>query len=731
MKSSAERTVTLDSLEIDFQHYWLLLKRRWRPAAIVFGTTLLLATVFALLRKPVYTAEGKVLVEVDRTFNLTGLGTEPEKYAPINVQSNPLKTETEVVLSNPIMQRTIDILELKDAQGQLLKPEDLKENLKVENITGTDVIQVAYQSGGSKEAAVVVNTIMSNYVYNNVLTNRSRSAKAREFIKEQLPRTEDSVQQADAALRKFREANQVTNLAEEEKAAIASLADLDNQITRVKTDLAAATTRSNELRAKVGRDSQEAIALSAISQTPGIQKVLEELQQVESQLEVERTRYQEQSPPIESLKERQAALRGVMQQRLSQQLGDQQQISIDKLRLGDIEQQLIQDFVNTEVERQSLDSRLQQLSDARNTVLNRTNVLPKLTEEQRELERRLEAAQSTYQTLLKKLQELQVTEEQELGNARIIETANVPEDPSNRKILIVLLGGVLAALLTIITVIILELKDRSIKTIRQANELYGYPQLGSIPLFERQEIEAWQKNPEYPTAELPAIASPQSPASAAYRMLQARLKFICLEPGSKILVVTSAVPKEGKSTVSANLAATMAQLGQRVLLIDADLHQPTQHQIWKLPNTTGLSNILTEQQQAEQLVEHLTGERVVSNLDIITAGSMPSHPLALIDSQQMKLFIQSVAPQYDFVIIDAPPLVLEAEALTLGKITDGILLVVRPGIVDFNSAKTARELLDHSQQNVLGMVVNGSASENGYVGKQYQISEQGRYVESR
>ena len=730
MKSSAERTVTLDSLEIDFQHYWLLLKRRWRPAAIVFGTTLVLATVFALLRKPVYTAEGKILVEVDRTFNLTGLGTEPEKYAPINVQSNPLKTEAEVVLSNPIMQRTIDILELKDAQGQALKPADLRENLTVENITGTDILAVAYQSGGSKEAAVIVNTIMSNYVYNNVLTNRSRSAKAREFIKEQLPKTEASVQQADAALRKFREANQVTNLAEEEKTAIASIADLDNQITRVNTDLAAATTRSNELRAKVGKDSQEAIALSAISQAPGIQKLLEELQQVESQLEVERTRYQEQSPQILALKERQAALRGVMQQRLTQQLGSQQQISVEKLRLGDIEQQLIQDFVNSEVERQSLASRLQKLSDARGAVMNRANVLPKLTQEQRELERQLDAAQSTYQTLLKKMQELQVTEEQNMGTARIIETANVPDNPSNRKILILLLGGILAALFTIITIIILELKDRSIKTIKQANELYGYPQLGSIPLFE-QAVMLESKHTEFPTTALPVIANPQSPISAAYRMLQARLKFICLEPGNKILVVTSAVPKEGKSTVSANLAATMAQLGQRILLIDADMHQPTQHRIWNLPNTSGLSNILTEQQQAEQLVEHLTGERVVSNLDIITVGSMTSNPLALIDSQQMKTFIQSIASQYDFIIIDAPPLVLEAEALTLGKITDGILLVARPGVVDFNSAKTARELLQQSQQNVLGMVINGSAPENGYVGTQYQVSEPGKYVESR
>lgn len=721
-----ESTVSLDSLELDFQHYWLLLKRRWIPAAIVFGTTLIVASIAISLGKPVYKTEGKILVDSNRRtfFSSTGLGLDKDNSYSSNLQVNPLKTQAEVMLSIPLMQRTIDVLELKDEKGKALKTEILKESLDVKNVTGTDVLQVSYKSKNPQQAAAVVNTIMDSYIYSNIFNDRIQATAARKFIDEQLPKTEANVQQADAALRKFKEQNKVTNLDDEEKTVLANISDLDNQITKVKTDLNSATISATEIPKKLGIDSQQAIALSTLSQSPGIQQLFEELQLVEQQLKVARTRYNEQFPQVTDLQRKQAALKAVLQQRVAGQLGSQTQLLNNRLRLGEVEQKLIQDFVIAQLERQTLSGRLQVLSEARDFHQRRANSLPRIEQDQRELQRRLEASQSTYETLLKKLQEVQIAEKQNMGNARIIQAAVIPDKPSNSKILLVLLALIVSTLLAIITVIILELRDPSLKTTKQVSKLFGYAYLGSIPYVG---IMSPGKNKELPSPQLLVGKDSRSPVKAAYRMLQARLNFISSNRELKIVVVTSSVPREGKSTICANLALTVAQLGCKVLLVDADLHCPSQQRIWNLNNTRGLSNILVDQVEKNE-IPHVDVEKVMLNLDVITAGISPDNPLALLNSRQMTSLVQSFSRQYDFVIIDSPPLNCEPEALILGKITDGILLVVRPGVVDAKNALTAKELLEQSEQNVLGMIVNGSALENNdYAGYQSRIASNKKY----
>jgi capsular exopolysaccharide synthesis family protein len=718
---SVVHTVSLDSLELSFQHYWLILKRRWRPAASIFGATLLITALGASLQKPIYKAEGKLLFKTDRTPSLTGVGTEIEKVSPLTLQSNPTKTEAEVILSIPLMQRTIAALKLRDKQGNLLEAETLIEKLNAKNISGTDVLQLSYESKDPDEAAAVVNKLMFLYLANNVLVNQSEAAAARKFIAEQLPLTESSVRQADASLRKFKEENNITDLAGEGKSALATISNLENQITKAQADLADENTRYAGLRSKLGINSGEAIAGISLSQSPGVQQVLRELQQVESQLQVQRTRYQEQNPVIVDLSSKQAALKALLQERVTEQLGGQQQLSNGNLQIGNFKQKLSQDFINSELERLSLTNRIAVLSNALAFYKQRVSILPKLEQDQRELQRKLEAAQSTYQTLLKNLQEVQVTEKQNMGNARIIESALVPKKPLNtNKLIVLVLGFLLASLFATGTIVFLELSDTSIKTLQEVRKLFGYTVLGNIPYFGKQMIPRG-KNPEWPTPELPVRDIPRSHVSAAYRMLQANLKFISLDKELQIVVVTSSVPKEGKSTVSANLSASMAQLGHRVLLVDADMHRPSQHHIWNLTNATGLSNIIVDKVEFNIAVE-----KVMDNLDVLTSGVIPPNPLAILDSRRMASLVKSFSNQYDFVIIDTPPLV-EAEALTLGKISDGVLLVVRPGIVDFASATNAKELLQQSAQNTLGLIINGATQENEFVYTQVKELDKKEY----
>ena len=200
-------------------------------------------------------------------------------------------------------------------------------------------------------------------------------------------------------------------------------------------------------------------------------------------------------------------------------------------------------------------------------------------------------------------------------------------------------------------------------------------------------------------------------------MLQANLEFLRSDKELKVIVVTSSVPQEGKSTLCANLAVAIAQSERRVLLIDADMRQPSQHKIWNLLNQVGLSNVLVGKIETETAIK-----KVMDNLHILSAGVTPPNPMAILKSQRMTSLLKMFSSIYDFVIIDTPSLNVAADAPILGKMVDGILLVVRPGVVDSASSAAAQEFLEQSGQNVLGMVINGVISKNkahSYYSKEY------------
>ena len=194
----------------------------------------------------------------------------------------------------------------------------------------------------------------------------------------------------------------------------------------------------------------------------------------------------------------------------------------------------------------------------------------------------------------------------------------------------------------------------------------------------------------------------KSPISEAFRTLRTNVQFTSVDSETKKIMVTSAGPREGKSTTVANLAVSIAQTGKTVLVVDADLRNPTQHKIFGLDNVQGLSLALVQDQDYRDYVR----ETAVPGLLVITGGPIPPNPAELVGSKRMKRLIEEVSQQYDVVLIDTPPIVAVTDAAILAQEVDGVILVLASGEVNKDFAQRAKEQLDKVDAKILGAVLN-------------------------
>ena len=691
--------------EIDFQKYLQVLQRRWLPALGVFAVIVTTASMYALSLKPIYRAEGTLLInKTNNTASLTGLGETIGRLETVNIEGNPLETQAKIVTSVPVIQETIKALNLKDENGKPLPTNVLSSSLKVQALKGTDILQISYTAGEPEFAAKLVNRIIDIYISKNIQENQSEAASARKFISKQLPDSELAVRQAEQDLRTFKESNNVVVLQQEASNAVNVISKLEEEITKNEAELVAVSSRLQKLRTQTQEvDSRKAVTSSELSAIRGTQDVLIQLQTMESQLSLEKSRFSPEHPNVISLEEKITALKALLNERTQNISGVDGEIPAKNLQIGELRQKLIEQQVETDNQRIAFENKIAKLSQEKLNYQRRVKILPKLEQTQRQLERKLKAAQTTYETLLTKYQEVNVAENQQVGNARIVSRALVPTRPDSPSKKMAIGGGaVLGTLLGIITAFGLDIFDRSLKTVKEARELFPYTLVGVIPsVYSRAKNSNSRDLSDYPLPRLATNAS-EFPLSDAYQMLQANLKFLSSDQPIKAIVVTSSVAKEGKSEVVANLALAMTQVGRRVLLVDADMRYPVQHHIWNRTNAIGLSNVIVDQLPVESAVEE-----VIPNLFVLSSGVVPPNPIALLDSKRMATLVNSFTDDFDFVIFDAPPLSGTADAAVLSNLVDGTLLVIRPGVIEYASAKAAKEFLKQSGQNVLGMVING------------------------
>lgn len=698
-------------IEGDFSQYLFVLRRHWLPAGLTFLVCAGLAGLVALYtNRPVYQANGQLLFQIrDPQSRLTGLGQELGELEPIG-RGNPLETQASLLQSRSLLNEVIEELDLRDESGELLSPAAVSLDLSVEQIPEADILEIAYVSPDPEFAAEFVNELMRSYLRFNAEVQQTQAATARQFVDEQLPRLEEKFNQASKALQEFKSENQILSLDLESGGIAALMADFNQKESDTRVQLAAANAQAANLRQQLNVDAATALNLATVNDAPGVQEVLAQIQTVETELAAQRALYSPQYPTVENLQRQLNNLNRLLQERISEALGGQGQISREDLQLSELKQNLLGELVQVERERLSLQDQLETLQALRASYQARANAFPAYEDRQRQLEQALTNAQTQYEQLLASSQQIDLAQSQLLSSnqVQIVEEADVPDTSLTQLNTKILIAGIGAGLfLAIAVAFALDLLDPSTKTVKELEKRLGYPLLGIIPDFktEAQPLAPSLENGVVPdrtvSPRIVALSHHPAVADEAYQRLHAALRLADLQQSPRVLAVTSSVQGEGKSEVAANLAATMAQAGRRVLLVDADLRAPSQHQLWKLAPKAGLSHILSGSAKLESALHAVT-----SRLDVIAAGEALADPFMLLESAAVSDFVQMAAQRYDYVIFDTPPTVPVPDTLVLAKSCEAVLLVARPKYVEVTSILAAKSLLNQSKLPIIGFVAN-------------------------
>lgn len=332
-----------------------------------------------------------------------------------------------------------------------------------------------------------------------------------------------------------------------------------------------------------------------------------------------------------------------------------------------------------------------------------------------ELSAELAIATGSYTTLAGKLEELRIQEQLEVGAGRVVSPAVVTEEPVEPSPMRNgALGLAVGLAFGLGMAFLYEYLDNTIKSTEEAESIFGAPVLGLVP------AEKYEKDEK---RRLTLLSHPGTAAAEAYRVLRNSLDFINFEHNIKTLLITSAAPAEGKSTVAGNLAAGLAQAGKKVVLVSCDFRRPTTQQFFNVSNMIGLSDVLTG---ANSLKSALQRTSDLQNLLVLTAGKLPPNPSELLGSEKMHALIKELEEWADWVLIDTPPLLAVADGAAVARWTDGVLMVTKGGESTRDAAKKATEMLTQIGARVVGSVVWGLEQGGGAAGYGYYGGKSGK-----
>jgi polysaccharide biosynthesis transport protein len=662
---------------MNFHEPWQLLKRRWLPAAIAVSAVWGVGSLYNSFQKPLYEAKGKITFK-DQQSIFAG--------DAVNLANSPNK----IIRSIPVIKAALSAIVIDRNASQV------SDGITITTIGNT--LEVKYRDPNPQQAAAIGQKLMESYIGQDLIFRRQEAQNNRGQLEKQLPAARRDLQLAEANLRKFLTDLNISDLTAEKANVVNALDNLSREITTAKSQLAATQPVSTKLKGLFGEETMMTIRSSLATASPSMEQAMAALQNVEKQLAIERSRVGDRATVVQDLKSKQSVLRAAMQRESQQSLIGNALFrgkAAQWQQSGNPSPESISQLIQNETQRDSLEKRITIINKVIDSGQKRLEEFPPLEEKMRLLSQDMRNANTTYEQLTTKIK---TSPADLLSPAKISSPATVSNKP------IEIPYSIPPGLLAILGLLVgsgvaygLDFADKRLKSAAAVRQITNYPMLGCIP-----QLNVAPKDQ-------PQLILEPTAASEPFRMLQTNLKLLNDSSPAQVIVISSAIRGEGKTTVAANLAIAAAQTGQRVLLIDADMREPQQHEFWKVDNSVGLSDVLQHNSLfAESVIE------VAPNLELLPSGILHLNPVSLFSSPGMVELIVQWFTLYDLVILDSSALTQAADTMLLAKMADGLLLVVHPQVAEVADLKHAQDLLTRSQQRVLGMVLNGVNAHEHY-----------------
>jgi polysaccharide biosynthesis transport protein len=709
----------LDYLIVLRKHQWLIV--------FFLLTVVSIVTIATFRMQPVYEATARV--EIDRENANTIRFGDADSYDVYEDLEDYITTQSKILQSETLAMQTIKSMGLDrlpqfgghggrppvDAPGSdasLQRPAALGPflgGLTVKRVPNSRLLDVTFAGTDPTLVARIVNAHLHNFIEQNFRSKYEAAAQASNWLAGQLNEMKIKVEKAEDARLAYERENQIWTIDEKNDISSQKLADLNKQLTDAQAD------RINKEAVYQLAQAGNYDALPAVRDSVVIQDILKQQSELSAQYTDAVNQYGPKYPKVV---------------RLQAQMKDlDQMVGREKANIAN----------QVEAEYHGARQRELLLQQALDQQKNEVNQMAEKLVQYNILKREAEANKQLYDGMLQKLKEAGITAGLRSSNIRIVDPALIPGGPSRPNksrnillsILVGLIGGIGLALLR-------EYLDNTVKTPDDIETLARLPSLAVVPAMaasngkHRGRFSNLLKSPvmagKEGRAELVSHNMPQSQMSEAFRALRTSLLLSQADHPPQVILMTSALPREGKTTAAVNLAVTLAQLGDKTLLVDADLRKPGINRALSLVDGkhAGLSSYLAGVSSLDLItVPH----PAIPNLAAIPTGPIPPNPADLLSSRRLAELVADLRSRYKFVVIDSPPIMAATDAVILSVLVDGVLMVVRSGETPKEAFTRTRDLLAGVKARMLGVVLNAvdASSPDYYYSYRYYPYSYGGY----
>jgi capsular exopolysaccharide synthesis family protein len=580
-----------------------------------------------------------------------------------------------------------------------------KGNTKIAPVAGTRLIEVSYTSSDPKLAAEAVNCLIQGLVDYNFQTRYTATSQASEWLGKQLSDLRGDSEQLQRRVAEMqRDSGVFTFGGEDMQGKGIAYSTILDQLQQATTNLTQAESnrviRGALYEAAKAGDPEMIAGLSNSSlmsgASPAVGSSLALIQTLRSQEAVEKAAIGEATAKFGTaypkLDEMRANLGSVQQSIRAEQDRLQNQTKSDFAVSQQVEDHMRAIFEQQKKEAEALNNKVIQYALVRQEA---------------------EESRGLYERLLSRLKEAGVLEGLRSSNITVVEPGRVPSRPSKPNVKLYLLAAIMGGIvLGIGSAFCLEAMDSKVRDLQVLSTRFGDVLFGELP-FERVSAGSPRKSSEPAPSRLFTLADPASAYSEELRGLRTAILLARGGAPPKVILVTSSIANEGKSTLAGNLGTLLAQQGKRVLLVDADLRRPALHRIFALENNAGLSNLLTNEVVPEAGLDHFLHVPQVAGLDLLPAGQIPPYPSELLGSEQMRTLVQRWRERYDFIVLDGAPVLPVTDSVVLAPLADQILLLARHAVTERSLLERSFRLLQSRTPGTsIGVVVNAIKRSN-------------------